>query len=399
MKLFQKLLLAPAALGLFAPVVANANESNFRDVTSYSQNQVEISLDTFKPLSNKNPLLAGGEGANHNSGDNEFDVDSFNSTTTAAFTTNVALGVVEGNSSTDDLAMNYDYEIALSSSFTGNDSLDVVLNAGVSKIMPELDMTNNSGQLQVDSITYTKQLGDRVSVFFSEGDGSAGSTLYNTACVYEAQADTFSNCGVSSINLDENFGTAVGANFTFGNGFSAAIGYEGEAMGTKGFLTKEGKDAHGIQLAYTGDAYGLSVSWANIEKATGDDALPINRKVGFGVNAFYQPDLPNFPSISAGLESVKLDHGHVPDITDDNDEESHYFVGLQWDEFADGVLGAAMGSKEPYSQNEDAQTMYEVYYSYNYADGITITPLLYSKDNSGSTPDETGIVVKTTFNF
>ena len=49
MKLFQKLLLAPAALGLFAPVVANANESNFRDVTSYSQDQVEVSLDSFKP--------------------------------------------------------------------------------------------------------------------------------------------------------------------------------------------------------------------------------------------------------------------------------------------------------------------------------------------------------------
>ena len=44
MKLFQKLLLAPAALGLFAPVVANANESNFRDVTSYSQDQVEVSV-------------------------------------------------------------------------------------------------------------------------------------------------------------------------------------------------------------------------------------------------------------------------------------------------------------------------------------------------------------------
>ena len=64
MKFFQKLLLAPAALGLFAPIAANANESNFRDVTSYSQDQVEVSLDSFKPLSNKNPLLAGGEGGN-----------------------------------------------------------------------------------------------------------------------------------------------------------------------------------------------------------------------------------------------------------------------------------------------------------------------------------------------
>ena len=43
--------------------------------------------------------------------------------------------------------------------------------------------------------------------------------------------------------------------------------------------------------------------------------------------------------------------------------------------------------------------MYEVFYSYNYADGITVTPLIYSKDNSGSTADETGVVLKTTFSF
>ena len=97
MKLFQKLLLAPAALGLFAPVVANANESNFRDVTSYSQDQVEVSLDTFKPLSSKNPLLAGGEGATSNQSSNDFDADSFNATTLAQFTTIVLLGFAKGS--------------------------------------------------------------------------------------------------------------------------------------------------------------------------------------------------------------------------------------------------------------------------------------------------------------
>ena len=122
MKLFQKLLLAPAALGLFAPVIANANESNFRDVTSYSQDQAELSLDTFKPLSSKNPLLAGGEGANQSQSNNDFDVDTFSATTTASFTANFALGTVEGNSSTDNLGMNFDWEMALTSSFTGNEN-------------------------------------------------------------------------------------------------------------------------------------------------------------------------------------------------------------------------------------------------------------------------------------
>ena len=398
MKLFQKLLLAPAALGLFAPVVANANESNFRDVTSYSQDQVEVSLDTFKPLSNKNPLLAGGEGNSSDQSINNFDVDTFSSTTTASFTANYALGTVEGNSSTDNLGMNYDWEMALSTSFTGNDSLDVVLNAGVASLMTELDMTSTSSIVKLDSISYTTGLGDRTNVFFASGDGAAGSSLYNTACVYGAQADTFSDCGVSAANIDEGLGTAAGASFDFGNGFSAALAYEGQGFGgatvltekpngnifgSVGLLSGGGVDAFGAQVAYTGDSYGVSLSWANIENHSSSNVIAWGATQSVGINGYFQPDLPNFPSISAGLESNHDDA--VVGTT--ADQTSHYFVGVQWDDFGNGTLGAAFGSKTPYAENADALSMYEVFYSYNYADGITVTPLIYSKDNSGSTAD------------
>ena len=395
MKLFQKLLLAPAVLGLFAPIAANANESNFRDVTSYSQDQAELSLDTFKPLSNKNPLLAGGEGLSDSNSVDEFDVDTFSSTTSASFTSNFALGTVEGITNGDNLGMNFDWEIALSSSFTGNDSLDVVINSGISSLMTELDMTHSKSgssgaRVLVDSISYTSSLGDRTTAFFALGDGAAGSSLYNQACVYGAQADTLSNCGVSAANIDEGLGTAMGASFDFDNGFTTSIAYEGQGSTNSGFLTNEGRDAYGAQVAYTTDNYGVSVAWANIENSNLTGATQ-----SVGLNGFYSPDLPNFPSISAGLES-----NHDDSETDSSkDQTSHYFIGLQWDEIGNGTLGAALGSKEPYAENADAQTMYEVFYSYNYADGITVTPLIYSKDNGGSTADETGIVVKTEFSF
>ena len=395
MKLFQKLLLAPAVLGLFTPIAANANESNFRDVTSYSQDQAELSLDTFKPLSNKNPLLAGGEGVSDSNSVDEFDVDTFSSTTSASFTSNFALGTVEGITNGDNLGMNFDWEIALSSSFTGNDSLDVVINSGISSLMTELDMTHSKSgssgaRVLVDSISYTSSLGDRTTAFFALGDGAAGSSLYNQACVYGAQADTLSNCGVSAANIDEGLGTAMGASFDFDNGFTTSIAYEGQGSTNSGFLTNEGRDAYGAQVAYTTDNYGVSVAWANIENSNLTGATQ-----SVGLNGFYSPDLPNFPSISAGLES-----NHDDSETDSSkDQTSHYFIGLQWDEIGNGTLGAALGSKEPYAENADAQTMYEVFYSYNYADGITVTPLIYSKDNGGSTADETGIVVKTEFSF
>tara|TARA_B100000900_G_scaffold187010_1_gene158499 strand:- start:1226 stop:2410 length:1185 start_codon:yes stop_codon:yes gene_type:complete len=394
MKLFQKLLIAPVTLGIITPIVANANESNFRDVTTYSQDQAELSLDTFKPLSSKNPLLAGGEGLNNSSSNDDFDVDTFSSTTTASFTSNFALGSVEGVS--DNLGMNYDWEIALSSSFTGNDSLDVVIDAGVSALMTELDMTNSSSGVNVDTITYTTGLGDRTTAFFAFGGGTEGSALYNTACVYGAQADTFSDCGVSAANIGEDLGTALGASFDFENGFTAAIGYEGQgSVSNKGFLTNEGTDAYGAQVAYTGDSFGASVSWANIENHSATNVVSTGSTQSVGFNAYYAPDLSNFPTISAGFES---NHDDSKSTTND-DQTSHYFIGLQWDELGDGTLGAAIGSKEPYAENADASTMYEVFYSYDYADGITVTPLIYSKDNSGSTADETGVIVKTEFSF
>ena len=402
MKLFQKLLLAPAALGLLAPIAANANESNFRDVTSYTQDEVEVSVDTFKPISNKNPLLAGGEGM-QSSQNADFDVDTFSPTTTASFTSNFAVGKEEGVIlNREPYISNFDWEIALSSSFTGNDSLDVVMNAGKSAGFTELDMTNNSGKVTIDSISYTSTLGERVSAFVGFGDGAAGSSLYSTACVYGAQADTFSNCGVSAANIDESLGTAMGASIDLGRGFTAALGYEGQGSSTKGFFSKEAVDAVGAQVSYAGDNFGVSLSYANIENHNASNVinLPTNggsdgQTQSVGINAYYAPDLENFPSISAGLEN-----NHDDSVTGTTaDDTSHYFVGIQWDEFLNGTLGAALGSKTPYTENTDALSMYELFYSYNYADGITITPIFYNKDNSGTTADETGLIVKTTFSF
>ena len=398
MKLFQKLLLAPAALGLFAPVVANANESNFRDVTNYSQDKVEVSLDTFKPLSSKNPLLAGGEGVNNSGGSNDFDADSFSSTTSASFTTNFALATIDGTAAVEqEAAMNFDWEATLTTSFSGNDSLDVVLNSGVSALFPELDMENTGSSVKVDTVSYTNALSDRVTAFFASGNGTAGSALYNTACLYGGVADTFSDCGVSAANIDEGLGTALGANFNFENGLSFSLGYEGQGMasGEVGLMSENGADAFGGQIAYTGDSYGVSLSFANIDNHSAANVRSSGQTQSTGINAYYSPDLVNFPSISVGFEN-----NHDNSVTGTTaDETSHYFFGVQWDEFGDGTLGAAIGSKVPTAENSDAQTMYEVFYTYNYADGITMTPFIYSKDNTGTTASETGIGVKTQFSF
>ena len=46
------------------------------------------------------------------------------------------------------------------------------------------------------------------------------------------------------------------------------------------------------------------------------------------------------------------------------------------------------------------ELMYEAYYSYPVNDGMTITPLIYVKEDvTVGDPDTTGIMVKTSFSF
>ena len=394
MKLFQKLLLGPTAIGLFAPIAVSASEANFKDTNDYSQSDIEVSIESFKPLSLKNPLLAGGEGSNHSQSDStDFDDDSFSSTTSASFTSNFALGSIDTGSDSK-LHAGFDYVMELSTGFTGDDSLDVEIEAGTLGQLDAIDFVTDGNSLTVASISYTKDLGDKLTVFF--GDGAAGKSLYNTACAYSGVTNALDDCGNLNSAIDVEFGTAAGLSADLGNGFVAAIGLETQGNKSTGLFTDESADAFGAQVSYTGDNYGVSLTWANIEDTT-DGALDSDQGAtqSTAVNAYFAPDLNNFPSISVGFES---NHDDSASLTDANDESTHYFVGIQWDELGNGSFGAAVGTKTPTAENGTAQVQYEAYYAYNYADGITITPLFYNRENTGSS-DDSGVIVKTTFEF
>ena len=134
MKLFQRLLIAPAALGLISPLAANANEVNLNEIENYSNSESIEFVNSFDDNDlNKTPLLAGGEGL--------VDTDShdggFSETTTASFSADFAIGAVDGKDVTttwtdgdETLQATYGFQIDLNTSFTGEDSLDISLDAG-----------------------------------------------------------------------------------------------------------------------------------------------------------------------------------------------------------------------------------------------------------------------------
>ena len=395
MKLFQRLLVAPAALGLLSPIVANATEVNLDAITSYSDNGIELNSNSFKTLSTeKSVLISGGEGLVSDNG-----VDSFSSTTTASFSADFAIGSVDGTGIStgvtdgqEALEAYYGFQIDLNTSFTGEDSLDISIDAGNSGgSATEFDLngavTDSNGDtttdvLSVDGVSYTFPLGGATVMV---GDNTDGSALFTTACVYGGPSNTLDDCGAVSAPFD-GAGTMIGASYDFDNGFTVALGYAGDGSSTNGLMTDEGLDEYGFNAAYTGDNYGVSVSYATVEaNATSSDDFT-------AVNGYWMPE--GFPSISVGYE-WGTDGSQGADV----DGLTSYFIGIE-DEVGPGTLGAAVGTKQATVEASEVELMYEAYYSYPVNDGMTITPLVFIKENAtAGTPEETGILVKTSFSF
>ena len=382
MKLFKSLLVAPATLGLLAPMSATANE---------------ITINDFNPEVEET-LLAGGEGLVEDSYDG-----SFSETTSASFSVDFAVGAVDGlgttttdPSGTEALAAQYGFQIDLTTSFTGEDSLDIAIDAGnadSSGALAEFDMNNGgtANELTVDGVSYSFPVGDNISAFVG-AQGTDGSSAFTVACTYGGPSNTLDDCGNVQSGFNAMSGSSLGGSYAFNDEVSVAFGYAGNGVdSSKGLGTSEGLDAVGINASYITDTYGVSATYSSVETAQAKFGTYSDTSLAF--NAYYSPE--GFPSISAGYEYTDVG-GAGPNV----DEKTSYFVGLQFDEVGPGSAGVAMGTEGSITEGSDESLMYEAYYSYPVNDGMTVTPLIFAKEASSSTDvDETGIMVKTSFSF
>ncbi|ABO17850.1 carbohydrate porin [Prochlorococcus marinus] len=385
MKLFKSLLVAPATLGLLAPVAATANEVTISDFTPAEQ------------LAITNSRVDGLEARLNN-----FEAGSFSETTTASFSVDFAIGAVDGRGTTttitdgdEDLQATYGFQIDLNTSFTGEDSLDISLDAGNGNgSLGEFDLNGPattdaaneitaSDILTVDGISYTFPLGGATAFV---GDNTDGSMLFTTACVYGGPSNTLDDCGNVTAGITGG-GLSIGAAYDFDNGFTTAFGAQ---FSETGIATDETDDSYALNAAYISDSYGASITYANIEDGNDNDTY-------MAFNGYYSFD--NGLNISAGYEIGDLDNAAAT-----VDETEAYFVGING-EVGPGELGAAAGTAGRMVETATGipdRMMYEIYYSYAVNDGMTITPLIYTVEaDPGETGDldETGIMVKTSFSF
>ena len=395
MKLFKSLLVAPATLGLLAPMSVSANELNLTDVSGYSSSEEVQNISEFYPkeLAVTNSRVDGLEARM-----NDFEAGSFSETTTASFSADMMIGAITNDSSIvgpDPVQAGYSFQIDLNTSFTGEDSLDISIDAGNASALAlaEFDGNSTGDALQVDGVSYSFPLGDKTTVMV--GDNTDGSALFTTACVYGGPSNTLDDCGNVNAGIT-NGGAMAGFSYDFGSGFTAAAGYAGPESG---IMTQESLDAWGLNGAYTADNYGISLTYGVVE--TGLDTTSNPQEDTFtAINGYYTPDAYGFPSISVGYEV-----GEDGSVTSADDGLSSFFVGLTWDEVGPGSAGIAMGTKTPTAEGSDEQYMYEAYYSYPLNDSVTITPLVFIKEYAGKNSylenydDETGLLVKTSFSF
>ncbi len=389
MKLFKSLLVAPATLGLLAPLSATANEINLVDVSGYSSSEEVMNINEFNPA--KEIAVTNSRVDGLESRFNNLEAGSFSSTTSASFGADFVIGAVDGEAAGKEATtFNYQYGMNLSTSFTGEDSLDLTIETGNSSgsgASGILDMNAMSNDLKVDGISYTFPLGDKTTVIV--GEATDVSSLYSTACTYSAFTDLLSNCGSGTAaglgggtDSAEAGSATAAAVYDFGNGFTVAGGLSGAGGSSAGLFTTESHDVYGIQAAYNTDAYGVSLSYALTDtSATAETSF-------VGINAFYSFESEGLPSISVGYEKE--------DPSGATADAQGYFVGLTWPEVGDGSFSIGMSSTANFKDTDTEYYQYEAAYSYPINDGMTITPGVFIKEG---TTDQTGIIVKTSFSF
>ncbi len=442
MKLFQKLIAAPAIISLASGFAVNAAEINSTDLSDYANSNNLVSLgdfksdtlfpgdwayDSLKDLTNSskfngnsvsrleaaaelNNLIAGGEGLMNGAAINrlsdelgselaimkgrvdglearvnEFEAGAFSSTTTMNGVAKFQLGAVDGPSTAaESLQAFYFYEIDLNTSFTGEDKLNVEIETGNNvdsgNVAAITDFGNDSTAdvLKVTDLNYTFPL---LGAYVSVGDSMDASKQFTAACEMGNVVDALSDCGTGN-TMAVGGDQSISVSYDFDNGFSVAAGIsanDGET--TQGMFTREGEDIVALNAAYTADTFAVAVGLSQVEADGNKD------RNYYGINASYAPE--GFPTISGGYESSG-DQGSQKGT-------NQWAIGLGTD-LGEGSLALSYGTNGAIASNATDIYAYDISYSYPLNDSMSVTPFIFVSENSGA-DDTTGYGTEFVFKF
>ena len=439
MKLFQKLIAAPAIISMASGFAVNAAEINSTDLSDYSNSNNLVSLgdfksdtlfpgdwayDSLKDLTNSpkfngnsvtrleaaaelNNLIAGGEGLMNGAAIgrlsdelgselaimkgrvdglearvNGLEAGSFSETTTMSGEVGFLLGATDSATKANDVVQfEYALGIDLDTSFTGEDNLNIGIVTGNGLTNVGADKTgldwgeSESDALVVNDLNYTFPVG---AWKVAVGDSMDASKTWPNACSMNNMVDNLGDCGAAnSVDLSGN--VSLSAATGFGDGWELGLGLSGIAGKTdtnsSGLFTKEGTDLFGLALGYEADTFGFTVAYSDKDTAN-----------YYGLVAYYSPEeLPT--TFSGGVEVGNPDSG---------DDTTQWAFGLSTD-VGEGTLSANIGTNGPIKDNAEEIYAYDLSYEYPINDSMSITPFVYISETTGT--DTTGAGAFVSFSF
>jgi len=343
MKLFQRLLVAPAALGLMAPVAVNADTA-------------------------------------------------FSSTTSLSGSAYFTVGSISDGGASDleeELYMQYAYGLDITSSFTGEDLLYAGIEAGnASGPLADMDSAVTLGDgLTVESLFYSFPVGDL--------EVTAG-PLVDQDDVVAATASAYSDdfrLGAMPYSLaGSETGPGLGIAYANDNGVVASVSFvspEGNGdTSTVGINADDGDDVTTFTLGYNGDNFGGGLVIASNDGEGVTNGLPTVGYDTFGGGIYYSPE-----SLDATF-TVAFDTKD-PETGDD---ATDLFIGLDY-EVGPGTLSAAYNSTDVDGDDDEDSNGFEISYTYALNDNMTISPGFFTIEDTSTGDDDSGVVVETAFSF
>jgi len=431
MKLFQQMLVATAALGLVAPVAAQASDViNLDGMNDYSRSKKSsnrIDSKTFINDVNEDIAVLKGRVDGLEAQQNNIEAGAFSSTTSMDGKAIMWVGGVDGGDNlggSETVQTGYSYTMNLNTSFTGDDNLYVRLKAGEKgnqwgiKETYHIETKDTDDAFKVDKMWYTFPVGDNITAF--AGPRIENYYMYVTPSIYKPGALKSFKLGGNS-----NFGASTDVGFGFkyetDGGFALASNIVDKNSDSTGLMQKDSVSKWDTQVAYTTDRWHLSATLSNAQNWTsqaynatkagdviGDGTADSGDSTGYALRAYWMPEESGtaVPEISVGYDTKKAD---TPDAGAGKEADS-WMVGFTWKDMfqADDRIGLAL--TQPLKQTacngtcsttEIDPLVWEAYYSFRPNDSMEIRPAVFGgTDVEDSTDDDIfGAMVTTVFKF
>jgi len=423
MKLFQRLLVAPAALGLMAPLAANADVSAISKDSDLNSEVIEARVDGVEAQLGE--LMAG----------------QFSGSTKLGGKSAFIIGSVEDDAETgtDEMTFEFMYQLDLNTSFTGEDNLYTRIKTGnvgdhfksksqgtyLSAASSNVDSVSGNADLAVDKLWYQFPIGESLQVWVGPKIENYY-MLASSPSIYKPITKQFALGGNGSAygsSTSPGFGVAwtqttedpsdarfaISANYTSKDGNNSAKGLQNDESRSF-FLTKVEYGSPRWQVS-------LAMAQKNAPRTTTNgydgyfhsaDAMATKGDLtAYGLRGYWKPESTGaIPAVQVGYDAGTYDEqsdGEAENI-------AGWMIGLGWkDVFIDGnSAGFALGSRmiatdyrgTHASDVSEDNSVWEAYYTFKVNDGVSVTPAIFGgSDVEATNKDISGAVLLTEFRF